>query len=140
MSQFYPLSIFSKRAVLLSILTTVFICAACSISIVDVQRDYIPNPYDFVPVDDIPDIDTQSLEASIIYPSEALRLRVEGKVYLRVLIGANGLPQRYLIEQADSPLLIAEAIRVIMNAKFIPLSQNGKAIDCWITIPLTFKL
>jgi TonB family protein len=117
----------------------IFATSACSISITDVKHD-TPDAYDFVPVEKEPYIDLKLLQAAIIYPSEARRLGIEGKVNVRVLIGKSGIPKNYVVESADSPLLIAEAVRVVMNATYSPAIQNNQPIDCWVSISVVFKL
>jgi TonB family protein len=117
----------------------VFAISACSIRIVDMQQD-LSGPYDFIPVDKEPYIDLKILYSAINYPPEARRLGIEGRVNVRVLVGKNGIPKSYIVESADSPLLIAEAVRLVMNATFTPATQNGQIIDCWVSIPIIFKL
>ena len=117
----------------------IFATSACSIRIVDVQQD-LSDPYDFVPVDKEPYIDLKILYSAITYPSEARRLGIEGRVTVRVLVGKSGIPKSYIVESADSPLLVAEAVRLVMNATFAPATQNGQIIDCWVSIPIIFKL
>jgi TonB family protein len=117
----------------------IFATSACSISITDSKYD-TPDAYDFVPVEKEPYIDLKLLQAAILYPPEARRLGIEGKVNVRVLVGKTGIPKNYLVESTDSPLLIAEAVRVVMNATFSPAIQNNQPIDCWVSIPIIFKL
>jgi protein TonB len=121
----------------------VFTVSACSISITDGKQSLPtpdPNGSIFVPVEKEPYIDIKALQSSIIYPSEALRLRVEGKVNIAVLVEKSGIPKNYIVESADSPLLIAEAVRVVMNATYSPAIQNGQPIACWVSLPIIFKL
>lgn len=124
---------------LLAALVLVFVCSACSISITDGKHD-TPDAYDFVAVEKEPYIDMKLLQATIIYPPEAKRLGIEGKVNIRVLIGKNGIPQKYIIESADSPLLISEVVRAVMNATFSPATYNNQPIDCWVSVSIIFRL
>ncbi len=125
------------------VIMAVFTVSACSISITDGKQSLPtpdPNGPIFVPVEKEPYIDIKALQSSIIYPSEALRLRVEGKVNVAALIGRNGKPQNYRIESTDSPLLVAETVRVVMSATFTPAIQNGQPIDCWVSVSIIFRL
>ncbi len=100
----------------------------------------MPRPYDFIPLEKEPYTDLNILQASIIYPPEARRLGIEGKVNIRVLISRKGIPVNYVIESSDSPLLTAEAVRVVMRATFFSAIENNQPIDCWVSIPIIFKL
>jgi TonB family protein len=91
-------------------------------------------------VDKEPYIDIKTLSTAIIYPEEAKRLRIEGKVQIAVLVSKTGIPQRYAIESTASPLLLAEVVRVVMNATFIPATRNNQPVDSWVSITIIFRL
>jgi protein TonB len=106
---------------------------------VEVREDE-PSAYDFVPVEKEPYIDIRELQKKVVYPELAKRASIEGKVNIRVLVGKNGVPKKSLIESTDSELLNDAATRAVMNAVFTPAIQNNQPIDCWVSIPIVFRL
>ncbi len=106
---------------------------------VEVREDE-PSAYDFVPVEKEPYIDIKDLQRRVVYPELAKRAGIEGKVNIRVLVGKNGVPKKYLIESTDSELLNDAAVKATMSAVFTPAIQNNQPIDCWVSIPIVFRL
>lgn len=108
---------------------------------VDVEvREEEPNAYDFIPVEKEPYIDIKELQKKVSYPELAKRAGIEGRVTIRVLVGKNGVPKKHLLESTDSELLNDAAIKAIMSSVFTPAIQNNQPIDCWVSIPVVFKL
>ncbi|MCU0427224.1 MAG: TonB family protein [Candidatus Kapabacteria bacterium] len=102
--------------------------------------DSLPAPYDFVPVDDPPIIDVTDLKTKITYPEAAKKLGIEGKVNVRVLILPNGkVSERTFIETSDARMLDSAALKAVFNAKWIPAKHEGKAVACWVSMPLVFR-
>jgi periplasmic protein TonB len=106
---------------------------------VEVREDE-PNAYDFVPVEKEPYIDIKELQRKVVYPELAKRAGIEGKVNIRVLVGKNGVPKKHLIESTDSDLLNDAAVKAVMSSVFTPAIQNNQPIDCWVSIPIVFRL
>ncbi|MCS6808818.1 MAG: energy transducer TonB [Bacteroidota bacterium] len=103
-------------------------------------REEEPNAYDFIPVEKEPYIDIKELQKKVVYPDLAKRAGIEGKVSIRVLVGKNGVPKKYIIESTDSDLLNDAAVKAIMSSVFTPAIQNNQPIDCWVSIPVVFRL
>lgn len=103
-------------------------------------RDDEPNAYDFVPVEKEPYIDIKELQRKVTYPDLAKRAGIEGKVNIRVLVGKNGVPKKHIVESTDSDLLNDAAIKAVMSSVFTPAIQNNQPIDCWVSIPIVFRL
>ena len=103
-------------------------------------REDEPNAYDFVPVEKEPYIDIKELQRKVVYPDLAKRAGIEGKVNIRVLVGKNGVPKKHIVESTDSDLLNDAAIKAVMNSVFTPAIQNNQPIDCWVSIPIVFRL
>ncbi|MFY7997031.1 MAG: energy transducer TonB [Candidatus Kapaibacteriota bacterium] len=103
-------------------------------------REDEPNAYDFVPVEKEPYIDIRDLQKRVVYPDIAKRAGIEGKVNIRVLVGKNGMPKKSLIESSDSDLLNEAAVKAVMKSIFTPAIQNNQPIDCWVSIPIVFRL
>jgi periplasmic protein TonB len=106
---------------------------------VEVREDE-PNAYDFVAVEKEPYTDIKDLQRKVVYPELAKRASIEGKVNVRVLVGKNGVPKKHIIESTDSDLLNDAAVKAVMSTVFTPAIQNNQPIDCWVSIPIIFRL
>ena len=82
----------------------------------------------------------ESLYENLIYPSEAIENKIEGKVYLIVIIDTTGNPQCPKVIKSLGYGCDEEAIRLIMNTKFIPYLSGGKPVTAPLPIPISFKL
>jgi len=69
--------------------------------------------------------------AQLIYPEEAAKKGINGKVFVQFVVDKNG----------DDPLLNAEAIRVVKSSpRWIPGKQRGKEVNVAFTFPIMFVL
>lgn len=80
--------------------------------------------------------------AGITYPAQSLRLREEGVVRVRVLIGANGrAKQAQVAKSSGSSRLDSAAVEgILRNGRFTPTKRNGQPVDDWYILPVNFKL
>jgi protein TonB len=99
-----------------------------------------PDPYEFVPVEREPSLDMNELRRRLEYPELARRAGIQGKVYVRVLVGTDGKPKRYIVEHSDNELLTEAAVKAVMSMTFTPAIQNGQPIAVWVSIPIDFRL
>ena len=73
------------------------------------------------------------------YPKEAQEKKISGKVYVRFCITKTGSITRAVIVRGLNPLLDKEAIRVVESLpKWEPAILNGKKVNVWYIIPLSF--
>lgn len=108
---------------------------------VDVEvREDEPNAYEFMAVDKEPYIDIAELQKRVVYPDIARRAGIEGTVNIRVLVDKKGKPKKYIIESTDSDLLNKAAIDAVMNSTFTPAIQGTTPLDCWVSIPMNFRM
>lgn len=75
------------------------------------------------------------------YPSQLLRMGVEGKAVVRVLIGADGRVTQVAIIAADDPLF-AEATerQALRKWRFRPATRDGQAIESWKQMTVRFEI
>ncbi|MEN3026872.1 MAG: TonB family protein [Chlorobiota bacterium] len=99
-----------------------------------------PDPYEFIAVEREPSLDANELRRRLEYPELARRAGIQGKVYVRVLVGADGKPKRYIVEHSDNELLTEAAVKAVMSMTFTPAIQNGQPIAVWVSIPIDFRL
>ncbi len=75
------------------------------------------------------------------YPPASVHAREEGTVTLRVLVDANGVPQRVEIARSSGhSRLDAAAKESVARARFRPVMQNGVAVSAWGIVPIVFRL
>lgn len=77
---------------------------------------------------------------NVVYPEYAKRHGVEGKVIINALIDANGKPKVCKILSSENEILNESAINAVMNATFSPPICVKDSLECWISIPIMFKL
>ena len=81
------------------------------------------------------------LQRTIQYPAEEMEAGIQGKVYLRFIVGKNGAVQDVAVARGVSPGLDAEAMRAVKTMpNWIPGLQNGKPVKVRFVLPVSFKL
>lgn len=75
------------------------------------------------------------------YPTEAHKAKEQGRVIVQFVVEKDGSVSNLKVVRSVSPLLDAEAIRVMsMMPKWKPGMQRGEAVRVKFTIPVTFRL
>lgn len=75
------------------------------------------------------------------YPMVSRRMREEGQVMLRVLVSADGRPNRIeLRTSSGSDRLDRAAQEAVSRWRFVPARQGERAIESWVLVPIVFKL
>ncbi len=104
-------------------------------------REEIPDPDDFIAVEKEPAVDIVSLQKLVEYPELARKAGIEGRVIIRVFVRKNGSVQKPFVEFSDNSMLDKAALTAISKYGNInPAIQNGQPVDCWVSIPITFRL
>ena len=81
------------------------------------------------------------LAYNMIYPADAAKNKVEGRVLVTFVIEHDGSISNVNVVNSVYPLLDKEAIRVVSEMpKWIPGKANGKTVRVKYTIPITFRL
>ena len=81
------------------------------------------------------------IRGKIRYPAEAMMNNEQGRVIINLVIDHFGKVKNPIVFKGVSPLLDAEAIRVInLLPDWIPGKQKGKTVDVSYTIPIEFKI
>ena len=76
-----------------------------------------------------------------IYPEEAIRNNIAGRVILKFVVNPDGSVGRIEVIRSIDTLLDQEAIRVIGTLpRFRPGKQNGIAVPVWYSVPVNFKI
>jgi protein TonB len=75
------------------------------------------------------------------YPGLSKRLGEQGKVLVRTLIGADGLPQKAEIKQSSGfDRLDQAALTTALRWRYVPGKRAGVAEAMWFNVPFTFVL
>jgi TonB family protein len=73
-----------------------------------------------------------------VYPSIAVREKVEGIVIARAIVNSVGKLQRVSIERSDAELFNQSVLDAVGEWKFSPLYYNGVGTDYVAKIPISF--
>lgn len=133
---------FSKNSAII-VLTILFLC----VSFVEVQSantNYIVS----TKVADInkeepdvyPMVDLAKLQKSIVYPAIAKNSRIEGTVIVRAFVSKKGKVLKTMVDKSDNKVLTSSAVSAVKKTQFTPATKNGKAVNCWVSLPISFKL
>ena len=75
------------------------------------------------------------------YPENSQRLNEQGTSTIRVLIGADGLPQRAEIGKSSGfDRLDRAALATVMRWRYVPGKRNGMPEAMWFSVPIVWKL
>lgn len=79
---------------------------------------------------------------NVEYPAECEEKGIQGRVLVRFVIDEEGNVTNPLVLKSVDPLLDAEALRVVklMQQKWTPGQNEGKAVAVNYVVPFTFKL
>lgn len=104
-------------------------------------REELPDPDDFIAVEKEPAVDIVAIQKLVEYPELARKAGIEGRVIVKVLVRKDGSIQKPFVEYSDNTMLNNSALSAIQKAgKIPPAIQNGQPVDCWVSIPINFKL
>ena len=75
------------------------------------------------------------------YPALARRNGEEGRVLLRVLVGADGDAERVELKSSSgSERLDAAALETVKRWKFVPAKLGSEPVAAWVVVPVAFTL
>lgn len=81
------------------------------------------------------------ISENLVYPDEAKKKGIEGKVFVEFVVGANGVVKNAKIARSAHPILDKEALRIVEASPiWEPGIQRGKMVDVLFTFPIAFKL
>ncbi len=78
---------------------------------------------------------------SVVYPDDAKKEKISGKVYVSFVVDEKGKVINARIARGVSPSLDKEALRVVNSmATWAPGEEDGKTVKVEFTMPIAFKL
>jgi protein TonB len=76
-----------------------------------------------------------------VYPALSKRLGEQGKVVIRVLIGADGSAQKAEVQQSSGfERLDQAALQTVLSWRFVPGKRGGVPEAMWFNVPINFLL
>ena len=101
-----------------------------------------PAPAAPPPKTELPSSDAAYLQnPTPAYPAMSRRLGEQGKVVVRVLIGADGQPQRAEVKHGSGfPRLDQAALDYVMRCRYVPGKVGGVPQAMWYEAPVNFVL
>ncbi|MCS6905649.1 MAG: TonB family protein [Bacteroidia bacterium] len=100
-----------------------------------------PDPNAFIQVEQQPaPVNLDDIKRKIEYPAMCKEAGIQGKVFIRILVNKEGIPEKHIVQKTPHPLLAEECLKHIYNLRFKPGIQAGKPIKVWVSIPFDFKL
>lgn len=96
----------------------------------------------YVAVEEMPELigGLKSLQEKIVYPEEAKKQGIEGKVYVLAFIDENGNVASAKIIKGIGGGCDEAALDAIKQTKFTPGKQKGNPVKVQVSIPIVFKL
>ncbi len=97
----------------------------------------------FLPLEDQPRIigGYAAIREHLKYPPIAKKAGIEGVVYIRALIGKDGMPEKIEVLRGLGNVGCNEAAaEAVRHVKFTPAKQRNKPVKFWFTIPIRFQL
>jgi protein TonB len=81
------------------------------------------------------------LSDNMNYPPIAAENGIKGRVTLQFVVNKEGVISQVKVVKGVDPSLDKEAVRVVESMpKWVPGKQNGKPVNVWFTLPVTFQL
>ena len=74
------------------------------------------------------------------YPKAALKEKIQGKVFVNLLVGVDGKPKDAKIIKSESEALNHAALEAATKWVFKPAIYKGRPISVWVVIPFNFVL
>ncbi|MDP4220959.1 MAG: energy transducer TonB, partial [Bacteroidota bacterium] len=82
----------------------------------------------------------ENIQSLIVYPEEAKKAGLEGKVTFEVLIGKTGKVEKVDIVKSDNLIFNQAVLDAISKVHFKPALQNTTPVRIWYTQSVSFRL
>ena len=74
------------------------------------------------------------------YPTRALYAELEGTVYLKVWVTADGRVKQTVVQHSDNHVFDEAAQIAAMKWEFTPALSKNRPVDAWVPVPIRFTL
>lgn len=101
-----------------------------------------PEPEIFVVVEQMPEIigGPQKVYEYLEYPPIARQAGMEGLVVIQVIVDPQGIPRDPVVVRSAGEVLDRAAGNAVMQLRFLPGKQRGRAVSVRMAIPIRFRL
>ena len=83
----------------------------------------------------------KDIKYQLQYPADALRARIEGRVFVAFTVSESGAIENAYVAKAVLPSLDAEAVRAVNQLpRFVPARLDGRARKAKLVLPIDFVL
>lgn len=82
----------------------------------------------------------ETILKNVVYPTDAKKAGIEGKVLVKAVVDENGTVIKTSIEKGDNELLNKAAIEAVKSTKFTAGEKDGKKVKAEVFVPIMFKL
>jgi len=96
-----------------------------------------PGIDEFVPVEKPPQIVQRVVPK---YPEMAMRAGIEGTVWVKILVGKDGKPQKAVVVKSSTDIFNDVALDAAMRFTFTPAYMNQGPVKVWVAFPFRFIL
>ncbi|MHB8930647.1 MAG: TonB family protein [Melioribacteraceae bacterium] len=100
-------------------------------------KDEEPDINTFIQAEKMPEM-IESVKPA--YPEIAKRAGIEGKVFVKVLLGKDGNPKKAVVIKSENEIFNKAATDAALKSKFSPAMDKGNPIAVWIVLPYKFAL
>jgi len=98
-------------------------------------------PPDFVAYDKAPQpLNLEEIQRSVVYPEIALKLKIEGDVWLKIWVDKKGDVRKVVLVKSLYPPLDSIAIDAYKRLKFSPAMQRDIPVDVWVSMPFRWRI
>ena len=105
---------------------------------IKVIENPLPEPIDFVSVEVYPEMIREEVP---VYPKEAKDEGIEGIVWVKALVDADGTVARAIVGKSSGHKSLDEAaLTAAEKCQYKPALQNGKPTAVWVTYKVDFTL
>lgn len=106
------------------------------------QKEEEEEPVFFVAVEETPEPigGIEAIQAKIVYPEIAKRAGVQGRVFIKAFVDELGNVRKAEVIKGIGAGCDEAAVQAVMQTKFKPGKQRGKAVKVQVSIPIIFKL
>jgi TonB family protein len=101
------------------------------------EKEKMPGMNEFTKVDKYPELVHAEKP---VYPEEAKKNKIEGKVYVKVLVDKDGSVKKTVIIKSDNEIFNQPAIDATMKSTFTPALLNKEPLAVWVVLPYRFTL
>lgn len=83
----------------------------------------------------------ENISRNLRYPESAVEKGIEGKVFIKFIVTKDGSVANVTISRSVDAAIDEEALKVVrMLPKFTPGKKDGKPVNVWYSLPISFQL